>query len=117
MANHLTLIPWKAGRPITWDVTVASTSAAFYVDQTSRSASTAAELASVKYANLEQSHIFQPLAFENFGSMIEYCYVFISNFGHKMSSVSGDHLDGRFLKNDFRSQSSASVPFSFDEQD
>jgi len=56
----LTLIPWKADKPLTWDVTVASTLTASYVDATSRSAGAAVELAasrkSAKCANMEQSH-------------------------------------------------------------
>jgi len=49
-----------------------------------------------KYANVDQSH-GQPLAFENVGSMKEFFYVLIINIGHKMSSVSGDDLEGKFL--------------------
>jgi len=83
----LTLIRCKAGKPFTlWDVTVASTLAASYVEVTSRSAGTAAELAacmeSAKCAIMEQSHIFQHLVFENVGSMNESFCVFNSNLGH-----------------------------------
>ena len=70
-----TLIPWKAGKPMTWDVTVSSTLAptASYVEATSRTAGAAAELADVRksanYSNLETTHVFQPLDFENLGPM------------------------------------------------
>jgi len=37
------------------------------------------------------------LAFENVGSMNEFCYGLISNIGYKISSVSGDDLEGGFL--------------------
>jgi len=64
--DNLKLIPWKADKPLTWEVIVVSTQAASYVDVTSRSTDAATELASLtkstNYANLEQSHIFQPLA-------------------------------------------------------
>jgi hypothetical protein len=99
--DGLTLIPWEAGKPLTWDVTVASTLAASYVDDTARSAGAAAELAAIrkiaKYSNLEQSHIFQPLAFENLGTMNDTCIDFINNLGNKISSVTGDCMEARFL--------------------
>jgi hypothetical protein len=83
--DGLTLIPWKNGKPLTWDVTVASSLAASYVDHTARSAGAAADMAalrkSAKYSNLELTHNFQPLAFENLGTMNESCYNFISNLG------------------------------------
>jgi len=99
--DGLTLIPWKAGKPLTWDVTVSSTLAASYIESTSRTAGAAAELAdirkSAKYANLEPTHVFQPLAFENLGSMNESAIKFFSELGQKISSVTGDNLECRFL--------------------
>jgi hypothetical protein len=99
--DGLTLIPWEAGKPLTWDVTVASTLAASYVDDTARSAGAAAELAAIKkiakYSNLVQSHIFQPLAFENLGTMNDTCIDFINKLGNKISSVTGDCMEARFL--------------------
>jgi hypothetical protein len=99
--DGLTLIPWKAGKPLTWDVTVACTLAASYIDSTSRVAGAAADLAAIrkstKYANLEPTHIFQPLAFENLGTMNQSCYDFFCNLGNKISSVTGDCFESRFL--------------------
>ena len=99
--DGLTLIPWKVGKPLTWDVTVSSTLAASYIESTSRTAGAAAELAdirkSAKYANLEPTHVFQPLAFENLGSMNESAIQFFSELGQKISFVTGDNLECRFL--------------------
>ena len=99
--DGLTLIPWKAGKPLTWDVTVSSTLAASYVESTSRTAGAAAELAdirkSAKYANLNATHVFQPLAFENLGCINESGIQFFSELGHKISCVTGDNMEGRFL--------------------
>jgi len=78
---------------LTWDVIFASTLAASYVDATSQSAAELeASRKSAKYANLEQSHIFQLLAFENVAYMKR---VFISK--QQISSVSGDDFEDRFL--------------------
>ena len=99
--DGMSVIPWKAGKPLTWDVTVASTLTSSYVDTTAWFAGAAAEIAAVrksaKYPILEQSYIFQPLAFENVGTMNESCYDFICDLGNNIFSVTGDCLDARFL--------------------
>src|SRR5688572_12048503 len=69
--DGLTLIPWRSGRCLTWDVTVADTVAPSYVPTTSNQAGGAAELAearkNTKYAQLMQSYLFVPLAIETMG--------------------------------------------------
>ena len=91
----------KASKPLPWDIKIASTLAASCVDATARSAGAAAEMAAIrksaKYANLVQSYSFQPLAFENSGTMNESCFEFICDLGNKISSVTGDCLEARFL--------------------
>ena len=52
---------------------------------------------SAKYADLEMSYVFQPLAFENLGPMNESAIKFFSELGQKISSVTGDNLECRFL--------------------
>ena len=44
----MSLIPWREGRCLVWDVTVADTTAASYLPSTSISAGSAAELAAVR---------------------------------------------------------------------
>ena len=70
--DGLTLIPWREGRCLVWDVTVADTTAASYLPSTSISAGSAAELAAVrkqaKYAELAQRYEFVPIAMESHGS-------------------------------------------------
>jgi hypothetical protein len=99
--DGLTLIPWKSGKPLTWDVTVSSTLAASYVDLTSRTAGAAAELAdtrkSAKYADLEEKYIFQPLAFENLGPINNSAIEFLADLGRKISTLTGECMEGRFL--------------------
>ena len=41
-ADDLTLIPWREGRYLTWDVTLANTTAAFYLTATATVAGSAA---------------------------------------------------------------------------
>ena len=71
-----TLIPWRGGRPVAWDVTVCTAvAAASYVTAASQSAGAAAEQAaarkSLKYAALSIDYEFQPVAVEALGPMDE----------------------------------------------
>jgi len=94
-------VPWQSGKPLTWDVTVVQTLADWYVSQTSRSAGAAAERAasrkSAKYADLLQSHLFQPIAVETSGSMDSFTATFFTDLDRKISSVSGRVREAFFL--------------------
>jgi len=63
-----TLIPWQAGKPLTWDITEVSRLEDSYVHVSSQSAGGAVEAAASrktsKYADLPATRIFQPLAFK-----------------------------------------------------
>ena len=65
------LIPWKRGRSVVWDVTVSDTFARSYISATSVLAGSAAErsasLKIIKYAEIARNHIFVPLACEATG--------------------------------------------------
>jgi len=99
--DGLTVVPWQSGKPLTWDVTVVHTLADSCVSQTSRSAGAAAELAasrkSAKYADLLQSHLFQSIAVETSSSMDSSTATFFTDFGRKISSVSGEVREASFL--------------------
>jgi len=99
--DGLTFVPWQSGKFLTWDVTVVHTLADSYVNQTSRSAGAAAKLAasrkSAKYADLLQSHLFQLIAVETSGSMDCFTASFFTDFGRKISSVSGKLREASFL--------------------
>jgi len=75
------MVPWKEGKPLTWDVTVVCSLADSYIDASARDASSAAELAAVrkidKYSALEKTHFFQPIAFEFLGPMNIVAYSFL----------------------------------------
>ena len=46
--DGLTMVPWKEGKPLTWDVTVVCSLADSYVDASARDAGSAAELAALR---------------------------------------------------------------------
>jgi len=64
-----TLIPWRRGRPLTWDVTVCTTVAVSYLTAASHTAGADAEQATdrkcSKYTKLSSTHEFQPVAVES----------------------------------------------------
>jgi len=67
--DGLTMVPWREGKPLTWDVTVVCPLAESYISDSATNAGSAAEAAATrkaaKYAGLERTHIFQPVAVEN----------------------------------------------------
>ena len=63
LPGGLSLVPWEAGKPLTWDVQSCPL-ADSYVAAAAREAGSAVEEAatrkSVKYSNIQAHHIFQP---------------------------------------------------------
>ena len=97
--DGLTLLPWRGGKPLTWDVTVVCPLADSYVSGYTSAA--AAELAASrkldKYACLSNTYLFQPLAFENLGTLNESAISFLTELGHQISAKSDDKRESVFL--------------------
>ena len=70
-SDGATSLPWRDGKLIAWDVTVATTLAESYLAASSSRCGSAAELISArkeaKYHGLPSAYRFIPLAFENLG--------------------------------------------------
>ena len=66
--DGVTLIPWKRGKPLAWDVTVPDTYAASHIGETAESSGAAANKAATnktaKYNTLATTHHFIPIAIE-----------------------------------------------------
>jgi len=99
--DGLTFIPWQAGKPLTWDVTVVSTLADSYVHLSSQSAGDGAEAAAnrqmSKCADLPATHIFQPLAFETQGATYSSALDFLNAVGGHSAADSRDPRETSFL--------------------
>jgi hypothetical protein len=99
--DGLTLIPWQDGRCATWDVTVTDTVAASYLNRSATCAGSAAEAAATrkeeKYAEISNSCLFFPLAFETFGPINQKGCDFLSSLGHRLFLVSDDPRETSFL--------------------
>ena len=99
--DGLTLIPWKGGKSLTWDATVTDTVAESYISTTAIEAGAAAEAAAVrkevKYAEIINSHIFIPLAFETLGPINSKGTAFLSELGRRISTCTSDPRESSFL--------------------
>ena len=99
--DGLTLIPWRVRRSLLWDVTVTDTLAVSYLQNTSRTAGAAAEMAAArknaKYTQLAAVHHFVLLAFETMGPMSAEGLTFISALGQSLSTMSGDARETSYL--------------------
>ena len=99
--DGLTLIPWRAGKPLTWDVTVVSILAQSYSNIEVKGAGSVAEMAanrkSEKYLQLSANYIFQPIAVENLGPINSSAVHFLSDLGSRLSSSSGESRESAYL--------------------
>ena len=99
--DGLTLIPWKEGKCLTWDVTVADTLAATYVSATSvKAGEAAARLAANKRDKCEEithTHLFCPIAVETMGPVEDEGRDLLSAIGHLITKITGDPRETSFL--------------------
>jgi hypothetical protein len=89
------------GRSLIWDVTIADTLAASHLPHISITADAAADLAAdrkeTKYASLATTYQFIPISCQTLGPLNAKASKFLSDMGHRISSVTGDHREGSFL--------------------
>ena len=85
-------------------MTVVSTLAGSYVSDSEHLTGAAAELEAArktgktdKYANLTSSYLIQPIAIENLGAMNDSCYDFFRELGRRITLISGDVFESRYL--------------------
>ena len=99
--DGLTLVLWREGRCLVWDVTVADTTAASYLTATSSLAGSAAESASVrkeaKYAELSNRFHFFPIAIESHGPISIKATSFLSDLGRRITMSTSDARETSFL--------------------
>jgi len=100
--DGLTLIPWRGGKCVAWDVTVTDTLAKSFLHATTLSAGGAAELAATrksdKYRDLPSMYQFVPIAIETFGPMNVAASEFLTNIGRKTSVITGERREISFLR-------------------
>ncbi|ESO06986.1 hypothetical protein HELRODRAFT_171022 [Helobdella robusta] len=98
-----TLIPWRAGRCLAWDVTVPGTLAERYVNLTSKecglAAARAADEKMKKYGNALPSMEFLPICIEVLGPMDPNTLKFLKEICKMISVRSGDSRELFFATN------------------
>ena len=82
-------------------MTVVDTLGSAYLKQSAIKAASAAETAAdrkrTKYAAIEQSHTFIPVALETMGPMCASAVEFVQDIGHKATAVTSDPRETQFL--------------------
>ena len=83
-----TVMPWRCGRALAWDVTCPDTYAPSHLRLATSEAGAIAEQAEVrkraKYADLQASHHFVPVAIETSGVFGQEALSFIRELGHRL---------------------------------
>ena len=99
--DGITLVPWSAGKFLVWDATCVDSFCDSCKRASAREAGGAAALAEKdkarKYAHLDRSYIFQPLAVETIGSMGPDSLSFLHELGRRLKSATGEPQSFSYL--------------------
>ena len=99
--DGLTLIPWREGRCLIWDVTVADTTAVSYLSTTAKLAGSAADSAAArkeaKYVDLSARYDFVPIAIKSHGSLGSKAMAFLSALGRRITTNTLDVRESSYL--------------------
>ena len=92
--DSLTFIPWREGRRLRWDVTVANTTMASYQAATAIVAGSVAKSAAfrkeMKYVEISNLYYFFPIAIESHGSLSNKATSFLSDLGRCITIRASD---------------------------
>ena len=96
-----TLIPWKGGKPLVWDVTCRHPLSTSYIDTATGQSGAVAERAEcekqAKYSSLGSRYLFQPVAVETTGAMGPETLKFVKDLGHRIFQTTGELRSTEYL--------------------
>ena len=96
-----TVMPWKTGRVLVWDVTCPDTYAPSHISVETREAGAVAAQAEqrkrLKYVELETSHHFVPVAMETSGVCGPEALHFLHELGHRLKAEAREPRSLQFL--------------------
>jgi hypothetical protein len=99
--DGMTLMPWKRGQCLVWDVTCPDTLASSYVNRAVTGAGAVADEAErrkrLKYEAISRSHYFVPLAIETLGAVGEEGMIFLKELSGRIAAVTKDERSLNFL--------------------
>ena len=99
--DGVTLIPWKGGKPLVWDVTCRHPLSTSYIDTATRRSAAVAERAEcekrAKYSSLGARYLFQPVAVETTGAMGPETLNFVKDLGRQISQTTGEPRSTEYL--------------------
>ena len=99
--DGITVVPWKSGRLLVWDATCPDTFAPSYVASANNEAGAVAALAEerkkTKYAHLDSSHTFTPVAIETSGVIGPQSMIFVRDLGRRLAQVTGEERSTTYL--------------------
>ena len=100
--DGLTLVPWKRGRSMVWNVTCVHRLAASYTEVAAVSGAAVADQAErrklSKYKEIETSHIVQPLVFETLGGFGISAWTFTRELGAMLRAQTMEPREAAFLR-------------------
>ena len=92
------LIPWKRGKVLVWDATCPDTLVPSYITLAGAVAEKAEKKKRTKYAHLEESHYFVPVAVETMGVFGPEARSFLRELGHRVANATQDPLSHLYLR-------------------
>ena len=99
--DSITVVPWKKGKLLIWDATCHDTFASSYSPSATREAGAVAALAeerkTAKYAHLNPTHAFTPVAIETSGVFGPQTMAFLKELGQRLAQASGDERSTTYL--------------------
>ena len=99
--KNKTILPWKAGKVLVWDATCPDTYAPSHISAAAKGAGAVAAQAEhlkiSKYAHLESSHLFVPIAVETSGVLGQAALDFVSDLGQRLHQVTGEARSKEYL--------------------
>ena len=97
----VTVVPWRSGKLLTWDVTCPDTFAPSYTSSATSEAGAVAALAEgrkqSKYTCLEPIYSFTPVAIESSGVCGPLTLEFLKDLGRRLSRVTGEDSSYTYL--------------------
>ena len=92
--DGMTQFPWREGKCLVWDVTIADSLCTSYVNKTSKCPSAAANIREEskmsKYHNLIDNYLFIPIGIETYGAWGSRGHKLIKDIGKKLREASGE---------------------------